>query len=119
MAVIKKEIDPQLVKTIEGIFSDQSDNIEKAVRCLKVLAHPQRMKILCVLQHGEQTVQQLEEYVGIAQATLSQHLSLLKDRGILSSRRQGNFSLYQVANQEMVELFEKIQQIFCTNLGEL
>ncbi|OGG95417.1 MAG: transcriptional regulator [Candidatus Lambdaproteobacteria bacterium RIFOXYD12_FULL_49_8] len=108
------EADPSLVKQLEALFDDQEDNIDKAVRCLKVLAHPQRLKILCVLQTGEHSVQQLEAYVGIAQATLSQHLSLLKDRGILTSRRQGNFSLYSVANHEMVDLFAMIQRIFCT-----
>lgn len=110
---IKKEKDADLVAQLNGLFDDQEENIEKAVRCLKVLAHPQRLKIICVLQNGEHTVQQLEEYVGIAQATLSQHLSLLKDRGILTSRRQGNFSLYSLANQEMLRLFNVIQGIFC------
>lgn len=109
------ETNPELLKTLEALFTDQEENIDKAVRCLKVLAHPQRLKILCVLQTGEHSVQQLEQYVGIAQATLSQHLSLLKDRGILSSRRQGNFSLYSVANQDMVELFSMIQKIFCAH----
>ncbi|MDT8447003.1 MAG: metalloregulator ArsR/SmtB family transcription factor [bacterium] len=109
------ETNPELVKTLEALFDDQEENIDKAVRCLKVLAHPQRLKILCVLLTGEHSVQQLEQYVGIAQATLSQHLSLLKDRGILSSRRQGNFSLYSVANQDMVELFAMIQKIFCAH----
>ena len=105
--------DPKLVEIIADLFGSQEDNIDKAVRCLKVLAHPQRLKIICVLQTGEHSVQQLEEYVGIAQATLSQHLSLLKDRGILTSKRQGNFSLYSIANKEMVSLFTMIQGIFC------
>ena len=108
------EANPELLKQLEELFEDQEENINKAVRCLKVLAHPQRLKILCVLQTGEHSVQQLEKYVGIAQATLSQHLSLLKDRGILTSRRQGNFSLYSVANHDMIDLFTMIQKIFCT-----
>ena len=116
MNKIDNETDQNLLNTLAALFEDQEGNIDKAVRCLKVLAHPQRLKILCVLQTGEHSVQQLERYVGIAQATLSQHLSLLKDRGILTSRRQGNFSLYSVANHEMVGLFEKIQQIFCTTI---
>ena len=107
------ETNQELVETLESLFGAQEGNIDRAVRCLKVLAHPQRLKIICVLRTGEHSVQQLEQYVGIAQATLSQHLSLLKDRGILISRRQGNFSLYSIANHEMIGLFEKIQQVFC------
>ena len=110
----KKSIDDSLVLALADIFENQEENIEKAVRCLKVLAHPARLKIICVLKTGEHSVQQLEEYVGVAQATLSQHLSLLKDRGILTSKRQGNFSLYRIANQEMVNLFDMIEKLFCT-----
>lgn len=109
----KKTPDQELVSALNALFDDQQENIEKAVRCLKVLAHPSRLKVICVLKTGEHSVQQLEEYVGIAQATLSQHLSLLKDRGIVTSRRQGNFSLYRIANPEMVSLFEKIEKMFC------
>ncbi len=111
----KKSIDNNLISTLTDIFDHQEENIEKAVRCLKVLAHPARLKIICVLKTGEHSVQQLEEYVGVAQATLSQHLSLLKDRGILTSRRQGNFSLYRIANEEMVNLFDMIERLFCQN----
>lgn len=105
--------DQKLVTTLADLFVNQEDNIERAVRCMKVLAHPARLKIMCVLQTGEHSVQELEQYVGVAQATLSQHLSLLKDRGILTSRRQGNFSLYRVANDDMITLFEMIKKIFC------
>ncbi|MDH5559220.1 MAG: metalloregulator ArsR/SmtB family transcription factor [Deltaproteobacteria bacterium] len=108
------EANDQLISQLTSLFDDQEENIEKAVRCLKVIAHPARLKIICVLETGEHSVQQLEQYVGIAQATLSQHLSLLKDRGILSSRRDGNFSLYRVANNDMIKLFELIKKIFCT-----
>ena len=111
----KKAVDSNLVDTLTDIFDHQEESIEKAVRCLKVLAHPARLKIICVLKTGEHSVQQLEGYVGVAQATLSQHLSLLKDRGILSSRRQGNFSLYRIANEEMVHLFDMIEKLFCQN----
>jgi len=111
---ISKETDNELIDQLSELFDDQEDNIEKAVRCLKVIAHPARLKIICVLETGEHSVQQLEKYVGIAQATLSQHLSLLKDRGILSSKREGNYSLYRIANDDMVKLFEMIKKIFCT-----
>jgi ArsR family transcriptional regulator len=105
--------DLELLKTLEDLFGHQEENIETAVRCLKVLAHPTRLKIICVLQTGEHSVQQLERYVKVAQATLSQHLSLLKDRGILVSRRQGNYSLYRIADQEIIKMFELIKTIFC------
>lgn len=115
---IKVNMDKNLVKeevadNLNHLFVEQADNIENAVRSLKVVAHPVRLKILCVLKDGESTVQALEKYVGVAQATLSQHLSLLKDRGILASTREGNFSVYRLANQQVANLFDMIQKIYC------
>jgi ArsR family transcriptional regulator len=104
----------EVKQTLNELFVEQADNIENAVRSLKVIAHPVRLKILCVLINGESTVQTLEKYVGIAQATLSQHLSLLKDRGILTSTREGNFSVYRLANRQIADLFEMIRHIYCS-----
>ena len=95
------------------LFGDQKENIEKAAGCLKVLAHPARSQIMCALRNGEQTVQDLEFLTGLRQTTLSQHLSLLKNRDVLASRREANFSFYRIANMRMVELFNLVQDIFC------
>ena len=95
------------------LFGDQKENIEKAAGCLKVLAHPARLQIMCALRNGEQTVQDLEFLTGLRQTTLSQHLSLLKNRDVLASRREANYSFYRIANMRMVELFNMVQDIFC------
>lgn len=109
-------MDHQLEDSLKNLFSDQEENIEKAVRCLKVLAHPARLKILCVLKHGECSVQELVGYTNLAQATVSQHLSLLKDRDIVRSTKQGNFSIYRIANPSIIQLFELIKEMYCTTL---
>ena len=98
------------------LFGDQKENIEKAAGCLKVMAHPARLQIMCALRSGEQTVQDLEFLTGLRQTTLSQHLSLLKNRDILTSRREANYSFYRIANKRMVELFNLVQDIFCHNI---
>ena len=95
------------------LFGDQKENIEKAAGCLKVLAHPARLQIMCALRKGEQTVQDLEFLTGLRQTTLSQHLSLLKNRDVLVSRREANYSFYRIANMRMVELFNLVQDMFC------
>lgn len=104
---------PDLKETLAVLFDHQEHNIQRAVRCLKVLAHPARLRILCILREREYSVKELERYVGVAQATLSQHLALLKDLGIVASRREGNFSIYRVADPAFVRLFELVQEIFC------
>ena len=112
---MEKELtgDTELTKTLEHLFVHQEKNIERAVSCLKVLAHPIRLKIVCVLRTGEHTVQDLERYVGVAQATVSQHLALLKSREIVTSRRERNYSLYRIADDNMVKIFELIKTVFC------
>lgn len=98
---------------LNQLFGDQERNIDQATRSLKVLAHPARLKILCALRAGEHTVQELEYYTGLKQTTLSQHLSLLRSRDIVASRREANFSYYRIANERVIELFELIKDIYC------
>jgi ArsR family transcriptional regulator len=100
-------------ETLATLFDHQERNIERAVRCLRVMAHPARLKILCVLQEREHSVKELERFVGVPQATLSQHLALLKDLGIVASRREGSFSIYRVADPAFVRLFDLVKEIFC------
>lgn len=110
----KENVDScKINEELAEFFEGREEHIERAVRSLKVIAHPARLKILCILRHGEQNVQSLEKFIGISQAGLSQHLSILKDRGILTSRREGNFSLYRIADDRIVDLFTLIHDIYC------
>ena len=99
---------------LEELFGEQEENIENAAQCLKVMSHPARLRILCALRDGEQTVQNLEYYTEIKQTTLSQHLSLLKSRGVLVSRRETTYSFYRISNDKIKQLFDLIKEVFCT-----
>ena len=96
------------------LFGAQEENIEIAVQSLKVLSHPARLRIMCALRDGEQTVQNLEYYTGIRQTTFSQHLSLLKSRGVLVSRRQATYFFYRMSNKNIIDLFDMIKNVYCT-----
>jgi len=99
---------------LDQLFGEQNINIEIAAQCLKVMSHPARLRILCALRGGEQTVQNLEYYTGIKQSTLSQHLALLKSRGVLVSRRETTYSFYRFSNEKITQLFDLIKEVFCT-----
>ena len=103
-----------LKRELEQLFGEQDANIETAAQCLKVMSHPARLRILCALRQGEQTVQNLEYYTGIKQSTLSQHLALLKSRGVLASRRETTYSFYRFSNDQITQLFDLIKEVFCT-----
>ena len=98
-----------LKEELAQLFCDQEENFEIAAKSLKVLSHPARLRILCALRSGEQTVQNLEYFTGIKQTTLSQHLSLLKNCGVLVSRREATFSFYRISNNKIIELFDLIK----------
>lgn len=108
-----QQVDHALETDLRVLFVDQSDNINEATQCLRVLSHPARLKILCALRDSERNVQELEYFTGLKQATLSQHLSLLRSHHVLTARRDGNFSFYRIANERYVALFDMLKNMFC------
>jgi ArsR family transcriptional regulator len=77
----------------------------------KTLANPKRQEILDSLRKNEMTVNDLIEKTGISQANLSQHLSFMRGKGILNSRRDGNNIYYSLANPKILEAFDLISQV--------
>ncbi len=89
------------------------ESLEQAVRCLKALAHPTRLGILCHLREGERTVWELQELLGSTQSNISQHLGIMRDRDILSTRKESNQVFYGVKNREMFRLLDVLQEVYC------
>ncbi|MGQ9921791.1 MAG: ArsR/SmtB family transcription factor, partial [Desulfobacca sp.] len=79
-------------------------SLEKASQALKAMGHPVRLRILQLLSQGERTVGDLGELLGIGQANLSQHLNLMKDKGLLTSRRAGNQVFYRLRDNRLMGL---------------
>lgn len=71
------------------------DQLELAANMLKAIAHPMRIAILTILEDGNTlTVTEIHEQLGIEQSTTSHHLGILKDKGVLASRREGKNTYY-------------------------
>ena len=87
--------------------------VENAAETLKAMAHPLRLKILCVLDSSEMSVQELVEKVGTSQSNVSQHLSILKEKGVLSSRKKINRVLYRIGDQRTLMLIDTMHKVFC------
>ncbi len=92
----------------------QDDDIERASRSMKAMAHPLRLKILCTLGEAELSVQDIVEQVGTTQSNISQHLGILKDKGILSSRKDANRVYYRVSDARTLRLIGMMRDVFCT-----
>lgn len=92
---------------------DKHEQIETAARALKSIAHPLRLKILCVLGEGEICVQDIVEVVGTSQSNISQHLAILRDKGILQTRKDANRVYYRVGDQRTLQLIVLMRELFC------
>lgn len=92
----------------------KEEDIERASRSLKAMSHPLRLKILCVLGDREVSVQDIVENVGTSQSNISQHLAILRDKGILKSRKDANRVYYKVGDDRTLKLIEMMQRVFCS-----
>ena len=90
-------------------------DIEIASRSLKAMSHPLRLKILCTLGNQEVCVQGIVENVGTSQSNISQHLAILRDKGILSSRKDANKVFYRVGDERTLRLIGMMQEVFCSS----
>ena len=86
---------------------------DKACRLMKVLSNPDRMMLLCQLAQGEKRVGELEEILGIVQPTLSQQLTVLRDEGLVVTRREGKNIYYQITSSEAMAVMGVLYQQFC------
>ena len=89
-------------------------DIDRASRALKAMSHPLRLKILCTLGDQEVSVQDIVERVGTSQSNISQHLAILRDKGILTSRKDANRVFYRVSDNRTLQLIGMMRQVFCT-----
>ncbi len=73
------------------------------------LAHPKRMLIISTLKGGEMSVSELASATGIRQANLSQHLTILRQLGILAKRRDGLNIYYSITDDRIIEACELVR----------
>ena len=84
---------------------------EHAAELLKLLGHPVRLRIVELLDlEQELTVSEIHSGVGVSQSTVSQHLSRMKARGILSSRREGTRVVYSIREPQVVRMLQCVRE---------
>lgn len=85
----------------------------QAARLLRALGNERRLMILCQLADGERTVGQLTPAAGLSQSALSQHLAVLREEGIVATRREGQNIWYRLADPAALKLVSTLAEIFC------
>lgn len=93
---------------------DREEDIQQAAQAIKAIAHPLRLKILCVLGDREVSVQDIVEQVGTSQSNISQHLAILRDKGVLVTRKDANRVYYRIGDPRTIKLVGMMRDVFCS-----
>ncbi len=93
---------------------DREEDIQQAAYAIKAIAHPLRLKILCVLGDQEVSVQDIVDLVGTSQSNISQHLAILRDKDVLSTRKDANRVFYRISDLRTLKLVEMMREVFCS-----
>ncbi len=88
-------------------------DVEHVAGMLKIMAHPIRLKILCLLQDREMTVGEIREEVKTTNANVSQHLTILRNKHIISFRKDANFIFNKISDPRIIEMMSTMKTIFC------
>ena len=92
---------------------DREEDIQQAAQAMRAIAHPLRLKILCVLGNQEISVQDIVEQVGTSQSNISQHLAILRDKGVLATRKEANRVYYRIGDLRTLKLVGMMRDVFC------
>jgi DNA-binding transcriptional ArsR family regulator len=93
--------------------------VELIAERFRILSEPMRIMLLDALREGEATVQELQEATGASQQNVSKHLGVLLRSGIVARRKEGNFSVYSIADEAVFSLCEEVCGGLRRQLSEL
>ena len=91
---------------------------EARARILKAMSHATRLFILSELEKGKRCVQELTELVGVDMSTVSKHLSILKNAGLVRSEKSGTTVYYELRCTCLGSFFECIESVLAKNLAD-
>jgi DNA-binding transcriptional ArsR family regulator len=92
----------------------RDEDINRAAESIKAMAHPLRLKILCLLGNQSVSVQEIVDVCGTTQSNISQHLAILRNKGILGCRKESNRVYYSIDDQRTLQLIQLMRDVFCT-----
>ena len=88
-------------------------NAQSASRLLKALSNENRLLILCLLSQGERSVSELNNEIDLSQSALSQHLAVLRNDGLVETRRDSQTIYYSMVNGPATHVIQTLHGIYC------
>lgn len=103
-------------KVSQDIFDliGRTESINQASAAMQAIAHPLRLKILCLVGSAELSVLEIVDAVGTSQSNISQHLAVLRENGILAARKDANKVFYRIGDPRVLQMIALTRQIFCS-----
>src|SRR6056297_3462 len=99
---------------LEGMpIAEMARHAEDAAHFLKLMANPHRLMILCHLLETELSVSEINRHVPLSQSALSQHLAILRNSGMVSTRREQQTIYYRLANSGVQAIMDQLYNQFC------
>ena len=92
---------------------------EAAAALLKALAHPARLLVLCQLVEGESSVGELQPLTGLSMSALSQHLAVLRELELVTTRRESQTIHYALADGPAVRVLDALYAAYCATEGKV
>lgn len=83
----------------------------------KALADPKRLLLINALRDDARTVSDLAEFLGMSQSNVSQHLGMLRERGVVKATRIGNNVSYQLENRKVVQAIDLLREVMAEQLA--
>jgi DNA-binding transcriptional ArsR family regulator len=94
-------------------YDSMQQNANDAVSLLKGLANESRLMIMCVLSEGEFSVGDLNKRIKLSQSALSQHLAVLRDQGLVQTRRESQTIFYRLEDTAAMNIIELLHEVYC------
>lgn len=108
---IHQDLEQQKMPDSIALLGDQQ--IDEASRAMKAMSHPLRLRIVCILADQEVSVQDIVDQVGTSQSNISQHLAMMREKGVLRTRKDANRVYYRLADVRMLEVIARVRDVFC------
>ena len=99
-----------MIRPMETVLIDDAAR-SRAAAIARALADPKRLCVVERLAPGEQSVSDLSREVGCQVPNMSQHLSVLRSAGLVTSRREGSTVFYRLADERVLDAYRLLQQV--------
>lgn len=106
------------IHTYEYVMSTNEKSLfQLHAEICKTFSSPIRLEIISKLRDGKKSVNEIADLTGVRQATVSQHLSLLRQRGVVTTKREGINVYYEVANPKITQACDLMREVLFENIA--